>query len=79
MEPDQLAEAIMTGIKDNALYIIPYPEVREELEVHFKAIVDSVAPMESDPEGARARVEALDKWRAGRIKVFNKDEAAQAD
>jgi NAD(P)-dependent dehydrogenase (short-subunit alcohol dehydrogenase family) len=71
MEPEQLAEAILTGIKDNAAYIIPYPEVREELETHFKEIVDSVAPFESDPEGARLRVEALANWRAGRSKVFN--------
>lgn len=75
LEPDALAEAILTGIKDNALYIIPYPEVRDEIEKHFKAIVDSVAPLESDPEGARQRVEALNNWRAGRSKVFNEDEA----
>lgn len=79
MEPEQLAEAILTGIKENQLYIIPYPEVREELETHFKAIVDSVAPMESDPEGARQRVEALENWRTGRSKVFNKGEAEKAD
>jgi NAD(P)-dependent dehydrogenase (short-subunit alcohol dehydrogenase family) len=75
MEPEQLAEAILTGIKDNQLYIIPYPEVREELEAHFKEIVDSVSPMESDPEGARQRVEALENWRAGRSKVFNTEGA----
>jgi hypothetical protein len=27
--------------------------------------------MESDPEGARQRVEALANWRAARSKVFN--------
>ncbi len=65
----------MTGIKDNAAYIIPYPEVREELERHFREIIDSVAPMESDPEGARLRVEALANWRAGRSKVFSDEQA----
>lgn len=71
MEPEQLAEAIKQGIEDNQLYVIPYPEVRDELDKHFREIVDSVSPMESDPEGARLRVEALANWRAGRSKVFN--------
>jgi len=75
LDPEALAEAILTGIKDNAAYIIPYPEVRDELERHFKDIVDSVAPLESDPEGARLRVEALANWRAGRSKVFNEEDA----
>jgi NAD(P)-dependent dehydrogenase (short-subunit alcohol dehydrogenase family) len=75
MEPDQLAQAILTGIKDNAAYVIPYPEVREELEKHFREIVDSVPSMESDPEGARRRVEALANWRAGRSKVFSDEQA----
>jgi len=75
MEPEQLAEAILRGIRSNAAYIIPYPEVREELEAHFREIVDSVAPMDSDPEGARQRVEALNNWRAGRSKVFNSEGA----
>lgn len=74
LDPEQLAQAILTGIKDNALYIIPYPEVRDELAKHFQEIVDSVAPMESDPEGARQRVEALANWRAGRSKVFSDEE-----
>ena len=76
LEPEALAEAILTGIKDNAAYVIPYPEVRDELAKHFQEIVDSVAPMESDPDGARERVEALNNWRAGRNKVFAEDEKA---
>lgn len=75
MEPEQLARAILTGIKDNAAYVIPYPEVREELEKHFREIVDSVPPIDSDPEGARQRVEALANWRAGRSKVFSDEQA----
>lgn len=74
LEPDTLAEAILTGIKADAAYIIPYPEVRAELEKHFGEIIESVAPMASDPEGAQRRVQALEDWRTGRIKVFNKDE-----
>ncbi len=75
LEPEALAEAILAGIGDNAAYIIPYPEVREDIAKHFQEIVDSVAPWESDPEGARQRVEALENWRAGRSKVFNEEQA----
>jgi NAD(P)-dependent dehydrogenase (short-subunit alcohol dehydrogenase family) len=71
MEPEQLAEAIKQGIENDQLYVIPYPEVRDELDKHFREIVDSVSPMESDPEGARQRVEALANWRTARSKVFN--------
>lgn len=70
LEPEALGEAIFKGIQENALYIIPYPEMHEGLSKHFKAIVDSVAPMESDPEGARKRVEALVNWAKDRTRVF---------
>jgi NAD(P)-dependent dehydrogenase (short-subunit alcohol dehydrogenase family) len=70
LEPEKLAEAIKKGIEENAAYIIPYPEVREGLEKQFKDIIDSVAPLESDPEGARQRVEALMSWGRDRTRVF---------
>jgi NAD(P)-dependent dehydrogenase (short-subunit alcohol dehydrogenase family) len=71
LDPEKLAEAIMQGVQENALYIIPYPEVREGLEKHFTVILDSVAPMESDPEGAKQRVEALINWGRDRTRVFS--------
>ncbi|MBT2188056.1 SDR family NAD(P)-dependent oxidoreductase [Sphingobium nicotianae] len=70
LEPEALGQAIYKGIQENALYIIPYPEVREGLEKHFQAIIDSVAPMDSDPEGAKQRVEALVNWGRDRTRVF---------
>jgi NAD(P)-dependent dehydrogenase (short-subunit alcohol dehydrogenase family) len=70
MEPDQLAEAIKRGIEDNALYIIPYPETRDALKARFDAILAAVPPVESDPEGARVRTEALKNWAAERGRVF---------
>lgn len=76
MDPEQLAEAIRKGIEEDALYIIPYPEVREGLETHFDAIVKSVAPLDSDPEGARLRTEALKNWAADRNRIFSKDDGA---
>ena len=59
MDPVVLATWLKKGIEAEQLYIIPYPEEREALEAHFKKIVDSVLPMEADPEGARRRVEAF--------------------
>lgn len=78
MDPEQLAEAILRGIKDNALYIIPYPEVREGLEKHFQEILDSVPPLESDPEGARTRSEALANWGKDRARIFMDGKSGQS-
>jgi NAD(P)-dependent dehydrogenase (short-subunit alcohol dehydrogenase family) len=58
MDPIDLAKWLKKGIEDDQLYIIPYPEEKEGLEKHFKAIVDSVLPLEADPEGVRKRHEA---------------------
>ena len=70
MEPVELAEHVKAGIIANQLYIIPYPEAKDGLRAHFDLIVDSVLPLEADPEGARARTEALNAWAADRAKVF---------
>jgi NAD(P)-dependent dehydrogenase (short-subunit alcohol dehydrogenase family) len=70
MEPVQLATYIKQGIEANQLYIIPYPETKDQLRTHFDAIVDSVLPMEADAENARKRVEALQNWMAGTRDVF---------
>lgn len=55
MDPIDLAKWLKKGIEDDQLYVIPYPEEKEGLEKHFKAIVDSVLPVEADPEGVRKR------------------------
>lgn len=70
MEPEVLAAHVMQGIRDNALYIIPYPETKDMLQQHFQAILDSIPPLETDPEGAEKRVKALMEWAAGGAKVF---------
>jgi short-subunit dehydrogenase len=61
MDPVDLAEWLKKGIEDEQLYVIPYPEEREALERHFKEILDSVLPLEADPEGTRKRQEC---WKA---------------
>jgi len=75
MEPDVLAGHIKTAVEDNQLYCIPYPEVKEGLEKHFKAILDAIPPMESDPEGARQRTEALRNWARDRAKMVASENA----
>jgi NAD(P)-dependent dehydrogenase (short-subunit alcohol dehydrogenase family) len=71
MEPEVLAGHIRKGIEDEQLYIIPYPEAREGLEQHFKSIVESVLPMDADPEGVKQREEALRAWAAERRQMFD--------
>ncbi len=70
MEPEVLAAHVMQGIRDNALYIIPYPEVKDMLAGHFAQIVDAIPPLDTDPEGAQKRTEALMEWARGGAKVF---------
>lgn len=72
MEPVELAQHVKRGIEENELYIIPYPEAKEGLEKHFKAIIDAVLPMEADPEGARKRTEALRNWAQERGQMFSR-------
>lgn len=75
MEPTELAENIKRGIEQNALYIIPYPETKDMLAAHFAAIVDSIPGIETDPEGAKKRMDALMEWGANGAQVFVKGKA----
>ncbi len=62
LDPVVLARRTKEAMEARQLYIIPYPEQKEPLVEHFKQIVDSVLPLEADPEGARQRTEALQNW-----------------
>jgi NAD(P)-dependent dehydrogenase (short-subunit alcohol dehydrogenase family) len=62
LDPVVLARRTKEAMEAGQLYIIPYPEQKEPLVAHFREIVDSVLPMEADPEGARQRTEALQSW-----------------
>ena len=75
MEPEVLAGHIKAAVEADQLYCIPYPEVKEGLEKHFKAILDAVPPLESDPEGARQRTEALRNWARDRAKMVASENA----
>lgn len=63
MDPEELAVAVMDAIKENQLYIIPYPEVRPDLERHFNAILAALPPEDSDPEGVAKRHAAMAEYR----------------
>ena len=78
MDPVELAEHVKRGIEANQLYIIPYPEAKEGLAAHYAQILESVLPMEADPEGARLRTEALQNWAADRARVFMESKSAKS-
>jgi len=75
MDPVDLAKWVKKGIEDEQFYIIPYPEEREALEKHFQKIVESVLPMEADPEGAKKRVEAFRAIGERAVEEAKKDPA----
>lgn len=72
MEPVDLASHIKRGIEAEQLYIIPYPEAKVMLEQHFKMIVDSVLPLEADPDGVKQRMEAMQNWARERGEIFRR-------
>jgi NAD(P)-dependent dehydrogenase (short-subunit alcohol dehydrogenase family) len=78
MEPVELAERLKASIEGNALYCIPYPETKDHLRKHFDEIIDAIPPIESDPEGSRARTEALQNWARDRARIFTQDEKTEA-
>lgn len=69
MEPVVLAGHIKTAMENEQLYCIPYPEEKERLAAHFKAIVDSIPDVSTDPEGVKKRTEALQNWARDRARM----------
>jgi NAD(P)-dependent dehydrogenase (short-subunit alcohol dehydrogenase family) len=50
MQPETLARYVLSGVEDNELYILPYPEFRTPLnEIHTR-VMDALANPEDDPE-----------------------------
>ncbi len=72
LDPVVLARRTKEAMEAGQLYIIPYPEEKEPLTRHFKQIVDSVLPMEADPQGAKERTEALQNWIKDRAALMSK-------
>ncbi len=62
-DPVELAEETLEAIRENRLYIIPYPEVRQVLENHFAEIIAALPPEDADPEGVARRRAAMEQYR----------------
>lgn len=64
MDPETLAMHLKSAIERDELYVLPYPEVRADLERVFGRILDAVAEAdELDPAGVADRMRALDDFR----------------
>jgi NAD(P)-dependent dehydrogenase (short-subunit alcohol dehydrogenase family) len=65
LDPVVLAEKVLEAVKDNKLYIIPYPEFRETfIELHNR-VLEALPDPKDDPDMIK-RVEALKKHSASR-------------
>jgi NAD(P)-dependent dehydrogenase (short-subunit alcohol dehydrogenase family) len=62
MDPVELAEHVMTAIRRNELYVIPYPEARTSLRTAFDAVLAALPPEDSDPEGVTRRKAAMERF-----------------
>ena len=57
IEPSEVAELVVQGIKDNQLYLFPHPEMKEAAVARMTALVDAFG--EADPERIRAQQEFM--------------------
>ncbi|MEM7078283.1 MAG: SDR family NAD(P)-dependent oxidoreductase [Pseudomonadota bacterium] len=53
IEADEVADAVVAGIKHNLLYLLPHPELKSSVEERVAAILDAFG--EPDPERVRAQ------------------------
>lgn len=62
-DPVELAEEVLKAVKQNKLYVIPYPEARTSLERHFAEVIASLPAEDADPEGVAKRQAAMEQYR----------------
>jgi hypothetical protein len=62
MNPVELAEHLMTAIRRNHLYVIPYPEARASLQAAFDAVLAALPPEDSDRQGVPRRQAAMARF-----------------
>lgn len=62
-DPVELAEETLKAVKQDRLYIIPYPEARQVLENHFAEILAALPPEDADPDGVAKRRAAMEQYR----------------
>jgi short-subunit dehydrogenase len=66
MDPVELAQHVVTAIRRNQLYVIPYPEARAPLQASFDAVLAVLPPEDADPEGVARRTAAMQRYRRER-------------
>ncbi len=62
MDPVELAGHVVKAIRENQLYVIPYPEARAALTKSFDAVIAALPPEDSDPEGVAKRAAAMARF-----------------
>jgi NAD(P)-dependent dehydrogenase (short-subunit alcohol dehydrogenase family) len=67
MDPEELAGHVMTAIRKNQLYVIPYPEARASLRESFDAVLAALPPEDSDPQGVAKRKAAMSRYVQDRL------------
>lgn len=53
IEPSEVAQLVVDGVKENRLYLFPHPELKGSAEARVQAILDAFG--EADPERVRAQ------------------------
>jgi len=72
MEPEEVGEKVLAGIRRNALYIFSHPEFKEELQEIFDEALNSLPEEEAPPERLafeRGRRDGLKKAKAEANKI----------
>lgn len=72
MDPVELAQHVLAAVRRNQLYVIPYPEVRSRLRAAFDAVLESLPPEDSDPDGVAKRAAAMATWVKEREAQFKR-------
>jgi short-subunit dehydrogenase len=62
MDPVELAGHVIEAIRNNRLYVIPYPEARAALQASFDAVIASLPPPDAGPDGVAKRTAAMARF-----------------
>ena len=57
IEPSEVADLVVQGIKDNQLYLFPHPEMKEAVVARMTALAEAFG--EADPERLKAQQEFM--------------------
>jgi len=63
MSPDEVGEKVLSGIRQNKMYIFSHPEFRDELQELFNIVLDSLP----DEEAPEQRV-SFEEWRRNEVR-----------